>query len=124
MLTPSHLRCPGASDRIACPPGSYQSEAKQTKCVQCPDHQDTDGLEGQTSCNCKSTFTEVTDPTTGTIECLCAPGFTIEGGRCVPCSQGFYKSATSNDSCRKCNTADHGEGMYAPPPPSPLFTSA
>ncbi|GMI42890.1 hypothetical protein TeGR_g6250, partial [Tetraparma gracilis] len=23
--------CPGASDRIACPPGSYQSEAKQTK---------------------------------------------------------------------------------------------
>jgi hypothetical protein len=60
---------------------------------------------------CKEGFASVSNTATSEIECKCAPGYTLESGRCVLCAAGFYKSGVSNEACKKCNTDEHKEGV-------------
>jgi NADH:ubiquinone oxidoreductase subunit 6 (subunit J) len=43
---------------------------------------------------------------TSNNECLCPPGYTLEGDGCVLCAPGFYKNYTGIGACEKCNAAN------------------
>ncbi|GMI37858.1 hypothetical protein TeGR_g14131, partial [Tetraparma gracilis] len=88
-----------------CEAGKYAGSSNSDTCVTCPDNKDTNGTEGNSKCMCKGGFETVAG------ECKCAPGYTLESGRCVLCAAGFYKSGVSNEACRKCNTEEHKEGV-------------
>ncbi|GMI30328.1 hypothetical protein TeGR_g14640 [Tetraparma gracilis] len=69
-----------------CEAGKYAGSSNSDTCVTCADNKDTDGTEGNSECMCKGGFETVGS------ECKCAPGYTLESGRCVLCAAGFYKS--------------------------------
>tara|TARA_Y100000389_G_scaffold37286_1_gene31606 strand:+ start:22706 stop:31351 length:8646 start_codon:yes stop_codon:yes gene_type:complete len=72
-----------------CPVGSYtDTQNTATTCTQCPDNTLTNGLAKQ-----------------NIDDCLCTYDFTApDGGACVACESGKYKSILGSSSCVNCPT--------------------
>lgn len=72
-----------------CPVGSYtDTQNTATECTQCPDNTLTNGLAKQ-----------------NINDCLCTYDFTgPDGGTCVACESGKYKSTLGSSACVNCPT--------------------
>ena len=92
---PGH-RCPGASDKIICGPGSRDApELGYASCVNCP----AGKYQNET----------------GQLDCrACVPGSYCPAGASapLPCDAGRYSSATNLESAEQCTLAD--AGFFAP----------
>ena len=102
----------------SCESGKFSKDYGSDRCHLCNATLDTNGEEGRSACQCKKGFVTVSDGS-----CSCPPGYTLESGRCVLCAAGFYKSSTSNEACRKCNTETYVEGVKGSVTTTTLATS-
>ncbi|GMH73473.1 hypothetical protein TrST_g4716 [Triparma strigata] len=83
-----------------CEAGKLSEGEGNSECLACPSYQTSN--PGSFACHCKDSFVNTT--TINPNEpCTCGPGYTLEGGNCVPCALGFFKSSTSLDLCESCN---------------------
>lgn len=75
----------GYEDCKQCEVGKYQASWNATSCILCP--------------NMSSSPPGSTDAS----QCVCSPGYTLNGSSCVPCPPGTFKNATGSSRCLFCD---------------------
>ena len=99
------LQCPSGkisgvaqSSCVECEAGKISEGEGNSDCLACPSYQTSD--KGSSTCRCKDSFVD-TLTISPSEPCSCSPGHTLEGGNCIPCATGFFKSSTSLDQVRE-----------------------
>lgn len=120
--TPSGLGCvpcaagtakatAGNATCAACAPGSF-SGAAATACTPCAlnTYQDAAGADACLACPQNSVSPSGSD---ALADCECVAGFGFDGGACVACPHGEYKTTTGNEACQACAAGNYTESTGA-----------
>lgn len=84
----------------ACEPGTFNNAEDLSPCELCAVDTFAAG-SGATVCEACGA-NEGTNDLTGRTVCICAPGYTREGGVCVQCAAGTSKGAFGDEACTAC----------------------
>ncbi len=105
-----------AGTGCVCPEGSNWNGSTCITCASDEKWNDTDkrcdcvysgatNNNDTTACYCPTGYA----PHAATLSCVCAKGYTMNNGSCVPCSAGYYKNTIGNGACTPCEA-----GTYQP----------
>lgn len=91
----------------ACLVGTYKNTQDSADCTTCT-YNTYNALTAQTSCTACQAYAVSVTGTTALTGCQCAPGYTgPNGGVCIGCYAGTYKTSAGTAACTICGNATY-----------------